>query len=273
MKVDLHTHSTFSDGNLTPTKLVQMAIESNIPVLSITDHDSVGAYGVLKNIVPKELKLITGTELSSEYSGKDVHILLYGFDPNHKLLNEYLNFFKSEREKRAYKMLQKVRDHGYDVSDDELRASVPGEASLARPHIAKLLISKGWFTSVAQVFDGFLNEGGLFYVPKYKAPPEEIIYLAQKAEAKCVLAHPILLNSEDIVAQLLKLPFDGLEVYHPKQSKNIKHYLNIAKTHQLLVTGGSDFHAIAGRYPEHLSEYTVQGEDIREFLDTIPYFS
>ena len=88
-----------------------------------------------------------------------------------------------------------------------------------------------------------------------------------------MLAHPILLNSEDIVAQLLKLPFDGLEVYHPKQSKNIKHYLNIAKTHQLLVTGGSDFHAIAGRYPEHLSEYTVQGEDIREFLDTIPYFS
>lgn len=272
MKIDLHTHSTFSDGTLTPNELLQKAVEANISVLSITDHDAIGAYAVVRQNLPPAMKMIAGAELSSEYAGKDVHILLYGFEPENKKLCEYLQFFQNEREKRAYKILQKIRDHGYAVRDEELRQLNPLATSLGRPHIAKLLIQKGYFSSIQQVFDGHLNDGGAFYVPKYKATPEEIITLAHSVNALAVLAHPILLHSDEIVSQLLALPFDGIEVYHPKQDESArKKYLQIARKHNLLVTGGSDYHALPGRFPGHLKDYAVYAEDVSAFLSTVPY--
>ncbi len=271
MLVDFHTHTTYSDGQLTPRELINMACKKNIKILSVTDHDSIYAYNELDTMNIGDLTLIKGIEFSSDYKGKDVHILGYDFDSSNGPLLEYIAFFSEERKKRILKMVHRCREEGYLISAEELLQSAGNPmATLGRPHIAKLLVDHGYIKDINEAFETILSQGGSCYVPKYKADPKDILKLIHGAGGLAVLAHPVLIRNDGYVLELLSLPFDGIEVYHPRQSKEVQQlYLSYAMEKQLFITGGSDYHALQGRYPHELGEWSVTDTMVATFLTAL----
>lgn len=270
MLVDFHMHSTYSDGRLTVTELIKMAKEKNLGAISLTDHDEVGG---VRDVLAKGdigIGFVPGIEFSTTLHGKDVHVLAYRYDPENKGLLEYTAFFKEERRTRVIKMLQKCTDCGYEVTFEELRRQFPGDGSLGRPHVAQLLMAKGYVGSVGEAFKTLISHNGPCYVPKYEVHPAEVLSLIRRAGGLAVLAHPLLIRNDDYVEEVLDLGLDGIEVYHPRHSEEDKaRYLAMAQKRGLLVSGGSDFHAIKGRYPEQLGEFEVTDDQTREFVKAV----
>lgn len=269
MLVDFHTHTTYSDGMLSPEALLQAAKAAGITRLAITDHDTVDGYRVVKD-KPSSLTLYGGIELSSAYEGREVHVLGYHFDIDYKPLVEYTQWFKEERLTRAFKMIDQCKSQGYDISREDLHARFPTIGALGRPHIAQLLVDKGYVGSISEAFHTLLHPEGPCYVPKYRSTVKAMVDLIHDAGGLAVLAHPKLVKNEDYVLDLLELPFDGVEVYHSKHSESDSaRYLALAKERNLLVSGGSDFHAIPGRFPEHIGGYPVEDSQVQSFIEAI----
>lgn len=261
MFADLHTHSTFSDGKYTPTELVDAAAKAQISFLAITDHDSWN--GVAEAIQRAEqvqtVAIIPGIELGTQYNGKSVHILAYYIDMHNDALYSKMNEMRHAREIRLYKILEKLHELGYEIT---VEACDPKNRAVGRPHVAKALVSKGYFSTVQEVFDKLLKEGGPAYVPQPKLAPDEAIMLIHAAGGIAVLAHPSELNNADLVQELLyKFDFDGIEVYHPSSNK-VDEILwkKLACQYGLLISGGSDFHGMPDRFPDKLGIFNIQQE-------------
>ncbi len=264
MLVDLHTHSTFSDGRYTPTQLVQEAVEKGLTVLALTDHDSWNGVAEAEQAAADlggSVRIIPGVELGAQYGEDSVHILGYFVDMTYAPLLEKMNQLRHAREFRLLKMLEKLHNLGYEI---EVEACDPKNRAVGRPHVAKALVAKGYFATVQDVFDALLHRGGPAYVPQPKLAPEEAVELIHKAGGIAVLAHPSELSDSSLPETLVSsVDFDGIEVYHPSANEaDQKKWLELAQKYNLLVSGGSDFHGIPDRFPTQLGIFKVEWQNV-----------
>ncbi len=249
MRIDLHMHSTYSDGLNTPSELVGFALEKRLGAISLTDHDCLdGVNEAMETGRAAGIEVLSGVELSCEYSGRDLHILGYGVDPDNGGFQEMLRKFRETRHNRGLKMIEKLNALGLAVDpEDVVRKS--GEGALGRPHIAAVLVERGIVATAGEAFEKYIAEGGPAYVPKYKMTPAEAIRHIRIAGGLAFIAHPgIFLENQDELEALLAEGFDGIEVQHPKHTPDIARRLGaIANERGFLTSGGSDFHGFTGR--------------------------
>jgi predicted metal-dependent phosphoesterase TrpH len=249
MAIDLHMHSTFSDGIYTPTQLVEMATQRKLVAMSVTDHDSLDGIPELVEAGCKfSMETISGVELSSEFKGRDLHILGYGVDAANAPFQEMLRRFRETRYKRGIKIIEKLNDLGVSIEPAEVLAK-SGKGALGRPHIAAVLVEKGIVSRTAEAFDKYIAEGGPAYVPKYKMTPEEAIEHIHGAGGLALTAHPgIFMENLAELDELVSKGFDGIEVYHPSHNATrIAELEAFAAERNLVVSGGTDFHGFPGR--------------------------
>ena len=247
--VDLHTHSTYSDGTLSPGELIHHAKKHDMEALALTDHDTVG--GLEEAVIHGQklgIEVITGIEISALHNNTNIHILGYGFNINDDLLAESINTLQLARLARNKKIIEKLNNMGHKISHDELHREKGKQTG--RPHIARLLVQKGYVKNIAAAFKHFLRDGGPAYEEGYKLDAMDAIDVIHKAGGLAVLAHPAKINLPEtslnsLITQLASFGLDGIEVFYPRHSqKNIKKLKRIADQHNLLLTGGSDFHGI-----------------------------
>ena len=252
MAVDLHTHTIYSDGTLTPADLVKKAKELQLSAIAVTDHDSVSAN---KEAILSGLKygvpVIPGVELSIAYDlpgSGHMHLLGFFIDYDHPQLKKTLQYLRDERLRRMEKISACLRELGISITMEEIIEFAAG-GSLGRPHVAALLVSKKYVSTMREAFHHYLKKGAPAYVKKVKLNVQEAIRLIKDAGGMVFIAHPISLNFpiyKDIGVEILKLRkigLDGIELYHPGHNPYFTHWLkNFADQNEFLISGGSDFH-------------------------------
>ena len=261
MASDLHVHTTFSDGRLTPEEIVAAAKEAGLSYIAITDHDTVEGIRHLyeQGLYPsKTLNIIPGIEFSCEVDEHDVHILGYDFDIYTQELADKVTELSESRWARFSQMVEKLQDLGYAITESDVLQIAGTSHAIGRAHMARALVKKELVGSVREAFDKLLEHGQPAYVPHYRIDPEEAIALIRNAGGVPVLAHPKLVKDDAIVERMLALDFGGLEVYYPKHdAEDVARYKAMAEAHGILLTGGSDFHATPQREPSELGVFTV----------------
>lgn len=261
MASDLHVHTTFSDGRLTPEEIVASAKEAGLSYIAITDHDTVEGIRHLyeQGLYPsKTLNIIPGIEFSCEVDEHDVHILGYDFDIYNQALEDKVTELSESRWARFSLMVEKLQGIGYAITESDVLQIAGTSRAIGRAHMARALVKKELVGSVREAFDKLLEHGQPAYVPHYRIEPEEAIALIRNAGGVPVLAHPKLVKDDAIVERMLALDFGGLEVYYPRHdAEDVARYKAMAEAHGLLLTGGSDFHATPQREPSELGVFTV----------------
>lgn len=250
--IDLHSHTTASDGSCTPTELVSLAVRSGLTALGIADHDTVGGLEeATAAAVAAGLELVPGIEMSVDYPHGEFHLLGYYVEYADPAFVARLRYLQENRFNRNQVMVRKMQDAGLEITLAEIEAE-SGGGQLGRPHMARALLKKGYVHSVQEAFDRYLADGKPLHVPKVKLSPEEAIELVHGAGGVAVLAHPKYMhfpNPEELdqeVLRLRKAGLDGLECYYSQHTAaETERYLRIASRCGLLVTAGSDFHGVS----------------------------
>jgi predicted metal-dependent phosphoesterase TrpH len=268
MTADLHIHTTASDGRLSPGEVIKMAMEVKLSEIAITDHDTVAGLLEItadKEAIKNKLTVLDGIEFSTDFPCHEVHILGYNIDIFHKALRKELAKLTFDRQQRVQKMVVKLNNLGYEVDYQRVLELAGNAKSIGRPHVARALLEKGYFSEISEVFTALLQKNGPAYIPHYKMNCNTAIEVIKSAGGTAVLAHPGLIGSDDIVLEVISVGVDGLEVYHPTHTPcQVKKYLEIAQKYNLFVAGGSDFHGIPGRYPEKLGDFSIPSELIKK---------
>ncbi len=243
IRADLHLHTAYSDGALSPRELVEKARVAGITTISITDHDNVGALDeAMEYGRDTGIEVIPGLELSVAMGEKDVHILAYFIDHRNKNLLDYLTFFRYERLKRAERIVEKLNKINIPIKIESVQEQA-GVGSLGRPHIASVLMEEGFIDSYHEAFAKYIGVGGPAYEKKFQLGPAEAIRLISESGGLSFLAHPGKYTSELELAQLIKAGLDGIEVVHPSHNEaRQEHYRGVVSQYFLLESGGSDFH-------------------------------
>lgn len=262
MLTDLHMHTNCSDGTLDPEALVWEALKNGLTTISITDHDVINAYALAQKVVSSQklpLQIIPGVEINTNSANREVHVLGYHIDTDSGELAKRLKLLQEQRVIRVDKIIKKLNTLGYFINLEDILAVTREVISLGRPHIAKVLINKGYFQNKAEVFDKLLANGAPAYVPHIKLSVQEAVQLINAAGGIAVLAHPGLIKNDELVVELLSdYNFQGIEAYYPLHTPNqVRYYLDLAQKMNLLVSGGSDFHGVQGRYPSSLGIFTI----------------
>ncbi|MBE3581705.1 MAG: PHP domain-containing protein [Thermoanaerobacteraceae bacterium] len=263
---DLHTHTTASDGKLTPHELVRLAHRKGLATIAVTDHDTVdGLEEALAVASLYGIEVIPGIELSTEWEGRDVHLLGYYIDFQGDRLRSFLQQRQEARYRRCLKIIARLQELGYPVTWEDVSPLVRGQA-VGRLHIAQALVARGLVPSIEAAFSELLERGRPAYVPRYKLAPAEGVEIIRSCRGVAVLAHPGLIGEDAIIRELASRGLQGLEAYYPQHSREeVARYLDLAGELGLLVTGGSDFHG--PDIPDHaeLGAVTV-GEEVIERL-------
>jgi len=264
---DLHIHSSYSDGVYSPRELASMAKMAGITVMALTDHDTLKGLPEMKNAADSfGIDFLPGVEFSTRWENRQVHILGYGIDEHNTLLLEALADVRSARRSRMEKIVKRLHEMGMDV---DVPVPEEGHRAVGRPHIARALVAQGYVKSVQEAFDLYIGEGKPAYKPQVKMVPAEAVSVIHQAGGLAVQAHPEEIGDRLTALNLIStLPYDGLEIFHPSASeKDVEAFwMQAATERNLLVTGGSDFHGSAGRFPEHLREWKISREKVQDFL-------
>ena len=241
--VDLHIHTCYSDGMLTPEEAVKYAKDVGLHGMGIVDHDCVD--GILEaEAVGRRIGIdvVRGFELSSEYQNKDIHIIGYYYDLHNPELEKYLKLFQAERYQRAEKMIQNLQESGVQIRIEEVEEKAKGK-SIGRPHLAEILMEKGYVETFQEAFHKYIGYGSKAYVKKYTIDPEHAIELIHEAKGLAFLAHPGSAVNNALINKLIDAGLDGLEVVHPNlNDRRTNELQDIALSHHLLLSGGSDCH-------------------------------
>ncbi|OIQ08865.1 DNA polymerase III PolC-type [Moorella thermoacetica] len=263
VSADLHTHTTASDGQLRPAKMVRLARERGLTALGITDHDTVsGLAEALAAGREVGLKVIPGIELSTEWEGREIHLLGYGLDWEQGELMAFLETMRQARQRRNLKIVARLRDLGYNLTMADVAREAKGETT-GRPHIAAALVQKGYLPSIDAAFKTLLDRGRPAYVPRAKIPPSTAVKVILEAGGVPVLAHPGLSQADDIIPELVNSGLQGLEVYYPHHDPVTRErYLKLASRYDLVVTGGSDFHGRSGDSHADLGSCTIGAPEL-----------
>jgi predicted metal-dependent phosphoesterase TrpH len=252
--IDLHMHTTASDGRFTPHALVARAWDVGIRTMSVTDHDTMaGSAAAEQAALERGMTFVPGIEITSVHDGKDVHVLAYFLPESAPGLQEMLSRQRRLRTERAREIARRLASAGAPIDVDALvaAASAPGGKSLARPQIAQALIAAGHVTSVAEAFERYLGEDSPAYVPHTGASPSEVVALVTSGGGVASLAHPGYRPRDEIIPGLVDAGLDAIEVYHSSHDETATaHYLSMARRYRLLVTGGSDYHGEGVRRAE-----------------------
>jgi len=252
--IDLHVHSTASDGSLNPSEILALTQKIGLGAIALTDHDSIdGSKEILHQDIPESIGFLTGVEVSAKppqtfnLSGS-FHILGYGINVDDPVLNSVLETQQSARKNRNPQIIKRLNELGIDISLDEVVAA-SGKAQIGRPHIGSLLLQKGIVQSMDEAFDLYLGRGKPAYIEKSVIPSKTALDVIRSAGGVSVLAHPGLIeikNSrpfEELIAELVSLGLNGIEVFYPNHTHSQTTYFShLAERFNLLVTGGTDFH-------------------------------
>jgi len=250
MTADLHLHSNFSDGTFTPEEIATRAHAANLTAIALTDHDSVeGCERAAAACKALEVEFITGTELTAEHSGNELHLLGYFLDAgNQRLLSEIAKF-QIVRQNRIHEMVAEINKLGIPLNAADVFA-LANCKSPGRPHVARAMVNAGLIGSLDEAFERFLKKGRPAWVPKKKMSAAAAIELVHQAGGLAVMAHPGLNRTDSVIPDLVESGLDGIECFHTKHSHAVSaHYLAIAEKHGLLVTGGSDCHGMSKGKP------------------------
>lgn len=247
--VDFHVHTKFSDGTCTPEEVVRLAAEKGIKVLAITDHDEVAGINFAKQEAKKyKIKIISGIECTTTFKGGNRHILGYNINPNHKEIKKYVTRRQLDRIERNQKILDKLEELNMFISLEEVQKYSPF-GSMGKPHIAQVMLEKGYVTTVREAFDLYIGKGKPAHVSGRVVTPEEVIKVIKSAGGIPILAHPFQMKFETFeetvneMERLMELGIEGIEVIYPEHSYEQNYKLILfAGNHNLYVTAGSDFH-------------------------------
>lgn len=248
-RVDLHTHTTASDGTLTPSDLVRAAAQAGLAAVAVTDHDSVdGVAEALEAGARYGITVVPGIELSTEYAGVEIHVVGLFVDHASEELNRQARRFRDERDTRNRKMIERLQNEGFSITEEELYARFP-DSVVARPHMARFLYETGQAKSVKAVFDRYIGDQCSCYVHRDMITPMQAVRIIREAKGVAVLAHPCLYKKlpEDrfyrMMDDLKAAGLDGMEVrYSRNTAKQDAYYQTLADRYGLLYSGGSDFH-------------------------------
>lgn len=244
--IDLHTHSTFSDGTFTPLQLVKYAEEKGLKAFALTDHDTTEGVKEAKSI-ETNVEVISGVEISTRYDKKEIHIVGLYVNENDADLNKQLKYYREKRVTRNFEILEKLNSLGVNITIDDVKESCTGDV-ISRAHIAKALVSKGFVGSYTEAFDRYLGDNKCAYVPRETLNYEESMELITKAGGVPVLAHPLLYkmsdtNLENMMVKLRQKGLKVVEVYYSTHSNSdTQHIMAMANRVGLIYSGGSDFH-------------------------------
>ncbi|QNE75104.1 PHP domain-containing protein [Streptomyces finlayi] len=264
MRIDLHTHSTASDGTDTPAELVANAAAAGLDVVALTDHDTVAGHAEAIAALPEGLTLVTGAELSCRIDGVSLHMLAYLFDPHEPELAGERELVRDDRVPRAQTMVLRLQELGVPVTWEQV-AAIAGDGSVGRPHIATALVDLGVVETVSDAFTPeWLANGGRAYAEKHELDPFDAIRLVKAAGGVTVFAHPLAVKRGDVVPEesiglLASAGLDGIEVDHMDHDAPTRARLRgLAGDLGLLTTGSSDYHG--SRKTVRLGEYTTDPE-------------
>jgi len=254
VRIDLHIHSTASDGTLSPPEIISLAHSLNIGAIAITDHDTIdGSKEALTLDIPPSLKLLTGVEISASsnpslpYTGS-FHVLGYSIRLGDPVLNQTLDMLQDARRNRNPRIVKLLNKIGINFSLKDV-ADEFSEGQLGRPHIAQLMVKRGFVKSINEAFDKYLGTGRPAYVDKYRLDCGQAIEIILAAGGIPVLAHPFFLQIENkdrfenLIVNLKEMGLKGIEAYYPEHSPDLTaFYAEVANRYGLLITGGTDFH-------------------------------
>lgn len=265
MIVDFHSHTLESDGTLEPQALADFMAERKVEIYSISDHDSLAAYG---RFVPAAgARVVTGIEINTTWQDNEVHVLGYRLPLDNAEFNALVERNRSARRIRIGRVVEKLRAAGYGITMAMVEAEADDGAALGRPHVAKALIRIGAFDNIDTIFRMLLTRGKPAYVPSIHITPHEAIDAIHAAGGVAVLAHPGRLRTPSLIDELADR-LDGLEVFYPKHDADeVAAFRAVAGTYGLAMTAGADFHDI--RYHTGGVGMEVALEDVRAFLDLV----
>ena len=252
--IDLHLHTTASDGASTPEDLVAECLRAGVTTMAVTDHDTVGGIAAATAAARAAgLTCIAGIEITALHDGIDVHLLGYGFDPADAGLEAFLVTQREDRRRRLLEMAHKLAALGVFVDTEPFQpgAAPTGQKALGRPALARAIVRAGHAKDIADAFDRFLSPGRPAFVSRIGAAPGDVFALIQRAGGLASIAHPVKVGDDDVVRAFVADGADAIEVYHPDHdAAAVGRYQAMADAAGLLVTGGSDYHgAASGRTP------------------------
>ena len=241
---DLHIHSSYSDGILSPEEIVKASIEQGLKCISITDHDTIASQYITKQYI-SGIKIIPGVEFSTEYEGREIHILGYFIDIDNKKILQMVGNLQKTREERALQILQKLKEVDVHIELEEIKKY--HTASFGRGNIANAIAKKGYAKNYKEAFLKYLDKDKIAFVPGKKLNYKDVLQLINESGGIPVLAHPgkiyRSMGLEDVIKEFKCYGLKGLEVYHTSHTSNqISTFYNLSKKYKLVITGGSDFH-------------------------------
>lgn len=246
--IDLHVHTTASDGTMTPRELVNHAAASGLRTVAITDHDTVeGLAEAITSGADAKIEVVPGVEISVDFSG-EMHILGYFIDYKNQAMNEALQKLRQYRDQRNPRIIEKLKALGFDITMEEV-AGVSGGTVIGRPHFAAIMVKKGYVKDAVEAFELYLGAGKKAYVKKDRLSPEEGIALINDSGGVAVLAHPKYVklkagnDLDNVIKELIGCGLKGIEAYYTEHTpEETNKYLDLARRYSLIVTGGTDFH-------------------------------
>lgn len=253
MKSDLHIHTNYSDGVFTPEKVIDAAIEAELDVIALTDHDNVLSYEVAQNYIAnlekdkkKTIKVIQGIEVNTIHDGEEIHILGYFMDTNNADFQELIKAQQQARVKQTKEIITLLnKKEGIHIKYEDIKKQVAPGGSIGRPHLAKAITNVGGTGSVIEAYEKYINDRSSVYVQRKTISPHDAVEIIYDAGGIPVVAHPHdLENAAELIKDLMHYGLRGVEAYHRKHSPAIIEYFSsLAEELGLIVTGGSDFHA------------------------------
>ena len=265
MKIDLHTHTTYSDGTDNPSELINKALAAGITIIGLTDHDSISGWQEATNALRSGISLVPGAEISCQtLDGISVHILGLLFDSSNSELMNTLKKTRENRHSRMEKIIARINEAGIEITMNDVLAQLSDGATLGRPHLADALVKKGVVASRDEAFTQMLHNNSKYYVSHYSPTPETAIGLIKAAGGVSVIAHPMASHrgrtiSLETFGSLIDSGLDGIEVDHRDHSPAEKiELISLASGSNLVMTGASDYHG-NGKL-NSLAEYTTNPE-------------
>jgi predicted metal-dependent phosphoesterase TrpH len=267
-RIDMHSHTTASDGTFHVIDVIARAVAKGLTGLAITDHDTVAAiHEAMEEGKKAGIEIIPGVEISSVHNGKDIHILGYFVDYEDSTFLKSLEKLRNVRNVRNQMMIEKLNHLGIQITMEEVEREKEGIGNLGRPHIASVLMKKGVVDSIQEAFDKYLGQGALAYCNPPRISPYEAIDLIKLAGGVPVIAHPGLYHDDELVLSLIQYGLKGIEVYHPDHGEEEeKKYAALAEKYQLVKTAGSDFHGMRNGVVFHgdLGDRTMNEENLMQ---------
>ena len=272
-KADLHMHSVYSDGRLTPRELVDKSSKAGFQAMSITDHDTVGAieeaidYGQYKGIY-----VIPGLEISAEIDDMEIHILGYFIDYKSENLLEHLSSFRKSRLVRSGMIVDKLNEMGSKITIGNVMSQAGEETAIGRPHIAMALNEEGFVGSYNEAFYKYIGDGKPAYIRKPNTSAKDAIDLISASGGLSFVAHPGRFVSDDVFARLISYGLDGIEIVHPPhKNEDMANLQTTAESNFLLTSVGSDYHGCSRNDPKNFGSYYVTIDQINNMKRRLTY--